>query len=184
VTGDEMWFTAAEAQLGELRSRFAADGGGFHTTPASSDLIARPVDTQDNPTPSENALAMEALLVHAALTGDRAAVSEAETTMKRIAATAVEHPGFGGYALAVWMTHLVGFREVALVGADTRAMQDVVWRSFHPEVVMAIGDGGPTDVPLLANRPGTPTGLAYVCKDLVCDLPVDTPEALATSLAR
>ncbi|MFC2153182.1 thioredoxin domain-containing protein [Actinomycetota bacterium] len=183
ATGDERWFTAAEGHVARLRRDFAADGGGFHATSAGSELFTRPINTQDNPTPSDNALTLEALLTHAAFTGDLAAVADAEATMRRIASTALQHPGFGGYALAVWLTHLSGVKEVALVGEDTTAMAATVWSTFRPDVVVAVGDGSPSAVPLLADRPGGTPVLAYVCENLVCALPVDTPGALATSLA-
>ena len=184
VTGDERWFVHAERNVAILRDRFAADAGGFHSTAHDSDLIARPLDTQDNPTPSDNALALEALVLHGAYTADPDAFEQAESTMRVIAATAVPHPGFGGYALAVWLTHLVAIREVAIVGDDTVALRETVWGAFRPDVVLAVGDGSKSVVPLLSDRPGTDTGLAYVCEHHVCDLPVDTPSALATLLAR
>jgi uncharacterized protein len=184
VTGDVQWFDAAERHVAILRSDFAADDGGFHATRKTSDLIGRPLNTHDNPTPSDNALAMEALFVHAALSGDGQAIAEAEATMRRLAPTALQHPAFGGYALAVWLTHLTGAREVAIVGDDTSEMRRIVWSRFRPDVVVAPADGSPSPVPLLADRPGAPAGLAYVCRNLICDLPVDTPAALAALLAR
>jgi uncharacterized protein YyaL (SSP411 family) len=184
ATGDARWFERAERHVQVLRSTFAADGGGFHTTRADSELLTRPIATQDNPAPSDNALAMEALLTHAAYTADTGAIVEAESTMRRLATTAMRHPAFGGYALAVWLTHLVGVREVAIVGEDTTAMEDIVWGRFDPGVVLAVGDGSPSLVPLLAGRPGTATGLGYVCEGLVCDLPVTTPVDLEAMLIR
>ncbi len=184
ATGDAQWFEGAERHVRELRSTFAADGGGFHTTRADSELLTRPISTQDNPTPSDNALAMEALVTHAAYTADTDAIVEAGSTMARLATTAMRHPAFGGYGLAVWLTHLVGVREVAIVGDDTTAMERVVWGRFDPGVVLAVGDGSPSLVPLLADRSGTDTGLGYVCEGLVCDLPVATPAELETKLVR
>jgi uncharacterized protein YyaL (SSP411 family) len=186
VTGETTWFDHAERLVAALREHFAVDSeggsGGFHSTPASSELLTRPIDTQDNPTPSTNALALEALLIHAAYTGDLSARTEAEETMRTIAGTAVQHPSFGGYGLAVWLTHLVGYDEVAIIGADTAPMEKVVWRRFHPNAVVAISDGSPSPVPLLADRPATDRTLGYVCRDLVCDLPVDSADDLATKL--
>jgi uncharacterized protein YyaL (SSP411 family) len=184
VTADTRWFTSAERMVDELRSAFSDDAGGFFATRRdATGLITRPKNTQDNPTPSDNALALEALLVHAALTGDLGAVEEATSTMASIGKTALTHPGFGGYGLAVWLTHLVGIKEVALVGSDTAAMQDVIWSSFRPDVVLAMGTGEPSPVPLLANRPNTEGTVAYVCEGLACDLPTDSPATLQRQLA-
>jgi uncharacterized protein YyaL (SSP411 family) len=185
VTGNERWFTAAESQVQQLRDRFADEDGGFFTTRSDAvDLITRPKNTQDNPTPSDNALALEALVLHAGYTGDLAAVTEAEATVRAIASTALQYPSFGGYALAVWLTHLAGIKEVAIVGEDTTAMESEVWSTFRPDVVLAIGNGDETTVPLLQDRPVTEATLAYVCEGLICDLPVDSPEALGTKLRR
>ena len=183
VTGDERWFAVAEHLVNELRSAFSDETGGFFATrDDATGLITRPKNLQDNPTPSDNALALEALLLHAAFTGDLRAIEEAGATMRSIAAASMSHPTFGGYALAVWLTHLVGVKEVAIVGRDTAAMQDVIWSAFRPAVVTAIGDGQPSSVPLLANRPITTETQVYVCEGLVCDLPTTSPADLAHQL--
>jgi len=184
VTGDEQWYTFAERLVGELRSAFTDDSGGFFATRNdATGLITRPKNLQDNPTPSDNALALEALLMHAALTGDLGAVDDATATVRSIAASALAHPSFGGYGLAVWLTHLIGIKEVALVGEDTTEMQDVIWSSFRPDVVTAVGKGEPSSVPLLADRPATGGSLAYVCEGLSCDLPTNAPADLERQLA-
>jgi uncharacterized protein YyaL (SSP411 family) len=185
ATGEEEWFTAAERHVAELRGRFAADGGGFHATPNDGEpLINRPFNIQDNPTPSDNALAMEALQIHAAFTLDTEALAEVEATMARLAAQALAHPAFGGYALAVWLTHLTGVREVAIV-ADDGMLAQAIWDSFMPDTVVAAGDGGPSVVPLLEDRPaidGAPA--AYVCEGFVCALPVHDRPSLERHLDR
>jgi len=185
TTGDEAWFVAAEANVELLRSEFSDPNGGFFSTRDDADtLIARPKSTQDNPTPSDNALAMEALLIHAAFTADVEAIGAATHTMEMLARDAMAHPTFGGYGLAVWLTHLSGIHEVAIVGDDEGrlAMEAVVWGTFRPSVIVASGDGGDTQVPLLESRTADSGALAYVCRHLVCDLPVNTADALAAAL--
>jgi uncharacterized protein YyaL (SSP411 family) len=184
ATGDTEWFDRAEDHVQRLRQDFAAEGGGFHATRADSELIMRPFNVQDNPTPSDNAMAMEALLIHAAYTGDSEAIAEAEGTMSRIAPTALRHPAFGGYGLAVWLTNLAGILEVAIIGDDTEAMEEAVRRVFDPGVVVAVGDGGPSTVPLLRERPTAHASLAYVCRNLTCSAPVDSAEQLVEAIAR
>ncbi|MGI9642953.1 MAG: thioredoxin domain-containing protein [Acidimicrobiia bacterium] len=185
VTGDARWFESAEDFVAELRSAFADETGGFFATRSDAPgLITRPKNVQDNPTPSDNALALEALLMHSALTGDLHALEEAKSTVASIATTTLNHPGFGGHGLAVWLTHLVGIKEVALVGEDTSDMQDVVWSSFRPDVVLAVGTGEASVVPLLSDRPATDGSVAYVCEGLVCDLPTHSPADLEQQLSQ
>jgi uncharacterized protein YyaL (SSP411 family) len=186
VTSEERWFVAAEKMVKQLRRDFPdPDGGFFATSTADNGLITRPKNAQDSPTPSDNSLAMEALQMHVAYTGDLAALSELERTMEFLAPDALSNPAFGGYSLAIWLTHVVGVKEVAIVGtpAEQHALARPIWGAFHPDVIVAPGNGGPTTVPLLSNRTGGNTGLAYVCQNLTCDLPVHTPQALADRLS-
>jgi len=185
VTADEDWYTFAGKLVEQLRHDFAdSDGGFFATSVTNHELISRPKNAQDNPTPSDNSLAMEALQMHAALTGDLSALDELERTMKFLAPDALSNPAFGGYALAIWLTHLAGMKEIAIVGTPEQrsSLARPVWGQFHPDVIIAPGNGGPTNVPLLADRPAGDAGSAYVCQNLTCDLPVHTPQTLADRL--
>ena len=184
VTHDSLWFTEAEKLVAKLRSDFAAPDGGFYATRADAGLIARPRNIQDNPTPSDNALAMEALVIHAALTGDLDAVREAERSMALMAGQALAYPAFGGHALAVWLTHLVGIDEIAITGTPIGELEAVVWETFRPNAVVAIGVGTDGPVPLLVDRGGPDDpAKAFVCRGLVCDLPVSDGDALRALLA-
>ncbi|MDJ0790491.1 MAG: thioredoxin domain-containing protein [Acidimicrobiia bacterium] len=183
ATGEERWFEAAEHHTGVLRTKFADPSGGFFATREGSGLITRPKNIQDNPTPSDNALAMEALLTHAAYTGDLEAVGQAEATMEAVAPVALHHPSFGGYSLAIWLTHLIGIEEVAIVGDEATELTHVVWSEFRPHVALAVGAGAATSVPLLAERPIGDRPVAYVCKNQVCDLPTGSASELASQLA-
>jgi uncharacterized protein YyaL (SSP411 family) len=185
VTGQERWFASAETMVEQLRGEFADPDGGFFAASTSDDgLISRPKNAQDSPTPSDNSLAMEALQMHVAFTGDLAASRELEATMEFLAPDALSNPAFGGYALAIWFTHLVGMKEVAIVGTpdQQQSLSRPIWGAFHPDVIVAPGNGGPTTVPLLTDRTGGAEGSAYVCQNLTCDLPVHTPQALANRL--
>jgi hypothetical protein len=185
ATADAEWFDSAERFVEELRANFGDTNGGFFaTSDAAEELIARPKIMQDNPTPSDNALAMEALQIHAAYTGDQTAIESMEATVRSLAVVARSHPSFAGHALAVWATHLAVIKEVAITGpADaTVAMERVIWDEYRPDVVVALNRGDDGRVPLLTGRPATDTAVAYVCQDLVCGLPVTTVAELTAQL--
>ncbi|MEZ5174940.1 MAG: hypothetical protein R2823_01885 [Acidimicrobiia bacterium] len=158
----------------------------FATSDAAEQLITRPKILQDNPTPSDNALALEALQLHAALTGDLSAIREMEATMASVSLIARRHPPFAGHSLAVWATHLAGIREVAITGSEagTADMERIIWSAFRPDAVVAVNRDTGSSVPLLAGRDATDQATAYVCSGLVCDLPVTTAEALADRIGR
>lgn len=83
--------------------------------------------------------------------------------------------------------------EIVIVGnpedEDTkRLLREVQGRLLHGTVLALIAPDAPPENekwPLLAGRPlldGKPT--AYVCKNRLCDLPVDTPAELSAQLDR
>jgi uncharacterized protein YyaL (SSP411 family) len=82
-------------------------------------------------------------------------------------------------------------REVAVVGdldSDAaKALVDVVWRRYQPNLVLAAAAPGDQEaaevVPLLADRPpldGRPA--AYVCERFTCRRPTADPAELAAGL--
>ena len=186
-TGEERWFRAAEGLVETLVDRFAdLDGGGFFATASDAEqLIARPKNLQDNPTPSDNALAAEALLTHSAYTGDTAALRLVEATVSATGLLIERHPAFAGQMLAVWATAQRGIKEVAIVGTslpETEDLAAVVAERFRPDCVVAIGIAGSATVPLLQDRGAGDGALAYVCRRFVCEQPVATPAALRAGL--
>ena len=185
ATGETRWYREAERLTRETISRFADNGGGFFATAHDAEkLIARPKNFFDSPTPSDNALAAEAILMLAAYTGESDLNHRFETTVQAAGSALTESPGFAGHMLAVWSTALFGIKEIAVLAQanHVRDFADVVWERFRPEAVLAIGDGSDDTVPLLAGRSRGPTGLAYVCRGFVCDMPAATPDELRTQL--
>jgi len=187
VDGDLAWFDAADRHVRRLREAFADPAGGFFATAVdAAGLIARPKNLQDSPVPSDNALAAEALVMHGALTGDTGATELVDATVRGAGRLVWDHPLFTGHLLAVWLTALAGIDEVAVVGPASRRapLEAVVWETFRPTAVCAVGDGPTPAVPLLAGRDPGPGAAAFVCRELRCELPTTTPEALRERLGR
>ena len=96
-----------------------------------------------------------------------------------------------GNALCALDLYLGPSREVAIVGelgsASARALVDVVWRRYLPNVVLAAsapGDEAAAEaVPLLAGRPPLDGGpAAYVCERFTCKRPTADAAELASQL--
>jgi uncharacterized protein YyaL (SSP411 family) len=127
---------------------------------------------------------IDALLTYSALTGSMPHRAAAEDALRRVAALAVRQPRFFGWALAAAAAALDGPVQVAVVGEDgAGSLTALAWRSRPPGAVVVSGEPDATGVPLLADRPlqgGRPA--AYVCRGMVCDLPVTTAADLARQL--
>ncbi len=190
ATGELGWFEAAARITGEMLRLFAdPDGAGFYATaedvPA---LIDRPKDVLDNPTPSANSLAAEALLHLRQYTADAGLDAPLDGALALAGLIARSHPQAVGHALAVLATRTGDVREVAVVGATGGPLVDVLWDAYRPDVFPAVdaGDDGRAAqvVPLLAGRvPHEGEPRAYVCRGFVCDAPTTDPAVLAAQLA-
>jgi uncharacterized protein len=186
ATGEVRWFDEAQRLTRRIPPLFAAEDGGFHTSGADAEqLLVRQKDLMDNPSPSGNSMAADALLRLAAYTGEGDLVSEAEGAMRAAALLVERSPSAVGHMLGVVDFDVSGAVEVAITGNDADRLARVVWEKYRPNLVLAVdrtGEGS-SSVPLLAERHAPDRTLAYVCEDFVCQTPVDEPASLDRQLA-
>ncbi|MFD8162458.1 thioredoxin domain-containing protein [Streptomyces malaysiensis] len=188
VTGDGAWVDFAGLLLDTVLSRFTAeDGTLFDTADDAEALIRRPQDPTDNAAPSGWTAAAGALLSYAAITGSTGHREAAERALAVVRALGPRVPRFIGWGLAVAEARLDGPREVAVVGPGddpaTRALHRAALLATAPGAVVAVGEPGSGEVPLLQDRPlleGRPA--AYVCRGFTCDAPTADVEALTAKL--
>jgi uncharacterized protein YyaL (SSP411 family) len=188
VTGEGVWLDFAGLLLDSVLAHFTADDGGLYDTADDAEaLIRRPQDPTDNATPSGWTAAAGALLSYAAHTGSEAHRTAAERALGIVGALASRAPRFVGWGLAVAEAALDGPREVAVVGAVGDPLTDELHLTAllgaAPGAVVAVGEEGSADFPLLRDRP-TRAGqaAAYVCRRFVCDAPTSDPRTLRSQL--
>ncbi|MEU4833237.1 thioredoxin domain-containing protein [Streptosporangium sp. NPDC023615] len=189
VTGEVRWFRRAGALLDAILERFSDGAGGFYDTAEDAEsLFQRPQDPTDNATPSGQFAAAGALLSYAALTGSARHREAAEAALGTVTVLADRHARFAGWGLAAAQAAVSGPVEVAVVGpADdpaTAVLHRTALLSPVPGLVVALGEPGSGEVPLLEGR-GTVGGepAAYVCRGFTCRMPVTTRAALLAELA-
>ncbi|AWS46789.1 thioredoxin domain-containing protein [Streptosporangium sp. 'caverna'] len=188
VTGEVRWFHRAGALLENVLGRFSDGSGGFFDTADDAErLFQRPQDPTDNATPSGQFAAAGALLSYAALTGSARHREAAEAALGTVTVLADKHARFAGWGLAAAQAAVSGPIEVAIVGSPddpaTAALHRTALLSSLPGLVVALGEPGSEEVPLLSGRGlvgGQPA--AYVCRRFVCKLPVTTPAGLLAEL--
>ncbi|MCX7791830.1 MAG: thioredoxin domain-containing protein [Chloroflexaceae bacterium] len=191
--GDPRWLAESFALAEDMVSLFWDDAiDGFYDTARDHEaLVVRPRDVGDNATPSGNSVAAEVLLRLAALQGRDDYRQRAEALIAGQAGMLARFPaGFGRLLCAADLAS-VPVKEVVIAGAphaeDTRALLDVALGAYRPHIVVARirpGDSATAALtPLLAEREALGgMATAYVCAGFVCQLPVQTPEALAEQL--
>ncbi|MEU3247292.1 MULTISPECIES: thioredoxin domain-containing protein [unclassified Streptomyces] len=189
VTGEGVWLEFAGFLLDHVLAQFTDPESGalYDTASDAEQLIRRPQDPTDNATPSGWNAAAGALLSYAAHTGSEPHRAAAERALGVVKALGPRAPRFVGWGLAVAEALLDGPREVAVVGPADHSMTGTLHRTAllgtAPGAVVAVGDAGSDELPLLADRPlvdGEPA--AYVCRNFTCDAPTTDPGRLRTAL--
>jgi len=188
ITYDPEWYRQAR-ELSDLMIRyFKAPRGFYDTTIDHETLMFRPREMQDNATPSGNGMAVTVLIMLSGLSMEPRYAEEAEKSLKPIQPLIAQNPlGFGQWLIALDYFLSRPF-EIAVIGepgaADTRALLAEVNRGFAPHQVVAVGLAE-CEVPLLQNRvqlEGKAT--AYVCRNFVCNRPVNDPNGLRDILEK
>ncbi|HEY6629315.1 MAG TPA: thioredoxin domain-containing protein [Acidimicrobiia bacterium] len=182
ATGGYEWYAAAERLTRQIPLHFADPSGGFYDNAEDSSLIKRPKSLADNPLPSGNAMAAEALAILAAYTGEAELRDLAISAITAAGALIERYPSMVGHHLSV--LHGLGMaRELAVVGPRPGPFEGVYWERFRPAVVLAIALAADDRVPLLKGRGQPDSTLAYVCENQVCMLPTTDPEVVRAELS-
>ena len=200
ATGDVSWARHARGLLNVALTWQAEDGGFYDTGETAEQLVVRPRDAADNASPSGQSALAHAALAFAAVTGSGRHRDAAEAALRHVRTLAERAPRFAGWSLAAAEAAVAGPLEVAVVGAEDdpgRAeLLRVARQTTSPGAVVVAGlpdqgagpdfeEGDPSVLPLLVGR-GLVEGraAAYVCRQMVCDRPVTTPEELRELLGR
>ena len=192
ATGDLLYYAEARQLVEEMIALFGDDEeGGFFTTGSDAEeLISRPKELQDNPTPSANAMAAEALSRLAAYTGNGELTSRADGVFQLAGRFIESYPSAVGHLLAVLHTRASEPKELALVGeANDPTMErflEVVRARFRPGCYLAIdwGDGAAAnEIPLLEGKAmNGDKAVAFLCRGFACEAPTEEPSQLAQQL--
>jgi hypothetical protein len=183
ATGEYEWYEMAERLTREIPVRFDDPSGGFFDTAADAEsLIKRPKSLSDNPLPSGNGMAAEALVTLSSYTGEAGLKDLAVEALAASGALIERYPSMVGHHLSV--LHSIGrTRELAVVGPDRRPLTDVYWERFRPRVVLAAGSQADDRIPLLARRGAPGLTMAYVCEGHACNLPTADPDLVRAQLS-
>jgi uncharacterized protein len=194
VTGENHWYDVVSGLVDAMVQRFwDEDSRGFKDTAADARDPAlaaalggrgRGHDPTDGVTPSGTSAAAGVLLTWSALTGSARHRDLAEEALGQVALIGRQAPRAAGWALAVMEARADGPREVAVVGrADDplrHHLHRVALAGAAPGLVLAAGEPGADQPPLLSDRPLVGgRSAAYPCRGMVCDLPLTDPVALA-----
>ena len=178
ATGDGTWIRHASDVADTMLDHFwdVDNGGLFSIADDAEQLVARQKDLMDNATPSANSIAAVGLLRLGALAGEARFSNHAEQILRLLGRVMPQAPSAFSNALVAVDLVAGGITEIVIVG-DRPDLVRAARTHWLPNSVLAWGQ--PYDSPLWEGRAA---GFAYVCQHYVCQIPVDTVEALLAQL--
>ena len=184
ATGDLAYLRRAEALVEDALARFTdADGTFFETAADGEALLLRDKPFFDAPTPSGNASMALLLFWLGRALGREEWVTASRTVVASIAGQfPIAATGFGAM-LQVLELHISPPREIAIVG-DAASRQPFVLelsKRYRPTTLL-VATEATEELPVLRGRPVSDGAVAYVCEDMVCQLPATTVSAFIEQL--
>ncbi|NOX24448.1 MAG: thioredoxin domain-containing protein [Actinobacteria bacterium] len=181
ATHDPTYAQRGITLVDDLIDRFADQNAGvFRTAHDAEQLITRQKPLFDNPTPSPQTLALKALTIAHALTGDERYRGARSGIWASLGPMVQSYPTAIAGALAVGIGFGNETAQLAIVGTDDAVdkMVAAVLGRFRPWIVTG-ASSSVSDLPLFADRPPPPeSAQAFLCHDFVCDLPVSDTDDL------
>jgi uncharacterized protein YyaL (SSP411 family) len=178
LTGQARWIRAASEVADVMLDHcWDTERGGLFTTPDDGEqLVARQKDLMDNATPAANSTAAWALYRLGALTGERRYTNQADQILRLIGRALPQAPSAFSQSLAAVAMRAEGTTELVITG-ERPDLVAAAQQRWLPHAVLAWGEA--YDSPLWEGRP---PGLAFVCHDHVCQLPVATIDDMLSQL--
>ena len=188
-----VWLDRARAVLAVVDAQFLGSEGEVYDVAAdAAELINRPCDPADNATPSGLSSLIRAWRQMAELTGEPEWHERADRALRGGSRLVSGAPRFSGWQLADAVSQSLvrqgrGPVQLAIAGSpeDPHTAELLAAGRRHVPAGSVVVAGMPDQpgVPLLADRPmveGRPT--AYVCRQMVCRLPVTEVADLVAEL--
>ena len=187
ATGDKAPFRLAGVFLDTLEKHHLdpATGTYFLTADDGDSLIVRPSATHDEAVPNYNAVAADALIRLAALTGDDSLRTRADRILAGLSGAAARNVLAHGATLNAIATRL-GLAEIVTTGAKGEALAKAALKVPFPLRVVVRAEGvtavaGSVMAARIASAPDG--GAAFVCVGERCSLPVTEPDGLAAAVS-
>ena len=175
ITGDEQWLHISE-KLSEycfIHFYDAASGLFYFSEKESNSVVTNHFQNEDNVIPAANSVMANNLHKLNLINGKPQYLEIAKRMLHSII------PQFANYpmAFANWGTFILKitepFYEVAVLGEKSEEVLNEMQSGYHPNILW-IFSKSESKIPILSNRMVPGKTLVYVCKEGICQLPVET----------
>ncbi len=175
ITGDNSYLKLAAELTEQVQQQFleAATGLFFYTSEDQEDVIVRKKEVYDGATPSGNAVMSECLYQLGILLNRADWKEQAYVNAMLMHQVANRYPtSFGVWANLI-QGICFGFEEIAIVGGNFAELRKQVLRVGIPYRVLQSAPHADEQYPLLAEKPETPAAQIFLCREYMCQVPVN-----------
>ena len=187
ATFDERWLEEAQSLIQLADARFWEESKGiyFYAADDHTGLIARRAELNDNVIPASNsAMARNCFRMERFYPG-KGYEARARTMLNRVwpsVSKGSDLTYFSNWS-RLYLDLLQPPFEVAVVGPEAAKKRDVLQQGFHPNAVW-MGSNGESELDLLKGKYLEGKTLIFVCRNRVCQLPVEDPEAALAQIQK
>ena len=174
---DREWLDLALEISRVTFDRFFDEGSGMflYNAENSEILISNNVETQDNVIPSSNSVMAHNLFRLGHITAEKAYVDQSLSMLRQMTGRFEQYP----HVFANWGRLLLKqhnpYYEIAVVGSSAASVIEKLSEEYLPNAIL-VGSPEEIDLPLFRDRFETGKTRIFVCRDNVCQLPVENPE--------
>jgi uncharacterized protein YyaL (SSP411 family) len=177
VSLDASWLELASTLTARTIDLFYDQGSGmFHYNALGSEvLITHHAETQDNVIPSSNSVMAHNLFRMGHFFTNREYLERSESMVNGMSDKIEQYPGgFAGWG-CVWLMQKHPFYEITVVGLKATRFVEELSKDYLPQTIIA-GSVRESDLPLFRDRFQKDKTHIFVCRDNVCQLPLEDPE--------
>lgn len=175
ATARRAYLDTALALIDTARELFADDEALYADAPVDSELIHRPADVLDNPTPAGIAALTDSLALAHAVTGKASYAAEVETLLGRLRPALVQAPNAAGTVWRVAQSWIAGMPTYVVAGppGEQRDAFAAAARAVAAPGTLLLTGGDEGGSPLLTGRVGEAPRL-FACRFGVCERPLES----------
>ncbi len=183
ITSDIQYLEIAISCNKYVNAHFGdSDGLFFFTNKNQKDIPIRNKDFYDNATPSGNSIMLQNLIRLHIFTGNNELYQQSVRMISSLKVSMIKHGSSFGNWLTAALQFVYPIAEVVIMGKEAHEMADKVMQMYYPHLLMQFSKKENTDYPLLMGRYSEKATFIYLCKNNVCNLPVNSAEDLAEAL--
>jgi uncharacterized protein YyaL (SSP411 family) len=138
-------------------------------------LITNNVETQDNVIPSSNSVMAHNLFRLGHILVNKGYLDQSASMMRQMQGRFEQYPhGYANWGRII-LKQMNPYYEIAVVGPKASSMVKMLLSEYLPHALV-VGSETENTLPLYQNRFDSDKTRIFVCRDNVCQLPVEEPE--------